>query len=445
MAEVDALLVRIEANTALLRSELDKADRALSSSAGTAEIMAKRIDAAMAGSGKKAQQSAASFAEAMEQQRASMQRFLDQADPTGAAMRRLADTQAEVNRALAYGTVTQGEHAKIMTMLGTTATRTGGQLRTMRGFTEVYFGDELVTFDADHKAIGRWAGFARCWIGTGSIAGDADLQTALEAACPGVWTSEHRQYGRAKVYVEFTYDQKMFPSGIPQISCVVRGKKVYDPRTDTTAYSDNAVLCLRDYLTTRDVGLGVMAYELLAADVNSSANVCDETVSCIRSQLIPQGEGTVIGDMTGNDGLAAAFDGTSSTSQSHSAYSSAAIGSVGKHWSAPRKIGRVMAYPPSSGGWSQGWTGNVTLSLRGSDDGSTWVTLCSETVTDAESQQVPWNPDSSAITTTTAYAYHDLRIDATGSGDGVYCAEVRLYELVGTETRYTCNGTVDSD
>jgi hypothetical protein len=136
MAEVDSLLVRIEANTALLRSELDKADRALSSSAGTAETMAKRIDAAMSASGKKAQQSASSFAEAMEQQRASMQRLLDQADPTGAAMRRLADTQAEVNRALSYGTVSQAEHAKIMQSLGLQATKTGDQLGTMRGFAQ---------------------------------------------------------------------------------------------------------------------------------------------------------------------------------------------------------------------------------------------------------------------------------------------------------------------
>ncbi|EME71382.1 hypothetical protein H261_03198 [Paramagnetospirillum caucaseum] len=312
-------------------------------------------------------------------------------------------------------------------------------------FLELYLADELVAFGADHVAIGRWAGFARYWTGDGTIVGDAGLQAALEAACPGLWTSEHRQYGRAKVYVEFTYDSKMFPSGIPQISCVMRGKKVHDPRTGNTAWSDNAVLCLRDYLTTGDVGLGIMAYDLLAADINASANVCDESVACVRTQLIPQGEGAVFGDMTGNDGLTAAFDGTSATSQSHSAHSAAAIGRIGKHWEEPRIVGRVMAYPPASGGWSQGWTGDVTLRLLGSADGESWVTLCEETVTDAESQQVPWAPAAEDVTATTAYAWHALEIDATGSGGGVHCAELRFYARVGSERRYACNGTVDSD
>lgn len=313
------------------------------------------------------------------------------------------------------------------------------------GHEEVYFGDELVTFDGDHKATGRWAGFARCWVGTGSVSGDADLQAALEAACPGIWTNEHRQYGRAKIYVEFTWDEKMFSAGLPTVKVLVRGKKVYDPRSAETGFSSNAALCIRDYLTTQDVGIGALASEILDSDTIASANVSDESVACLRSELIPQGEGTAIGDMTGNDGLSAAFDGTSSTSQTHSAYSSAAIGTVGKHWAAARKIGRVMAYSPSSGGWSQGWTGDVTLRLRGSNDGVTWTVLCAETVTDGESEQLTWNPDTADITATTAYAYHDLQIDATGSGGGVYCAEVRFYELVGTETRYTCNGTVESD
>ncbi|BAE50730.1 hypothetical protein [Paramagnetospirillum magneticum] len=122
MAEVDALLVRIEANTALLRSELDKADRAMMSSAGTAETTAKRIDAAIS--------------RTLDAQRASMQRLLDQADPTAAAMRKMSETQIEVNKALDFGIISQAEHTKLMASLGGQAGKTGGQLGAMRGMAQ---------------------------------------------------------------------------------------------------------------------------------------------------------------------------------------------------------------------------------------------------------------------------------------------------------------------
>ena len=45
------------------------------------------------------------------------------------------------------------------------------------------------------------------------------------------WTSNHRLRGRAYVYVRITYDQDTF-SSIPSITTDVRGKRVFDPRTE---------------------------------------------------------------------------------------------------------------------------------------------------------------------------------------------------------------------
>jgi len=72
------------------------------------------------------------------------------------------------------------------------------------------------------------------------------------------WGSNHRLRGVAYLGIRIKYDQDVF-GGIPDIQCVVRGKKVYDPRTATTAYSTNPALCLRDYLTNTRYGKGLPA------------------------------------------------------------------------------------------------------------------------------------------------------------------------------------------
>ena len=89
--------------------------------------------------------------------------------------------------------------------------------------------------------------------------------------------SDFKGQGIACLYVRMEYDQDTFAEGIPLFTAKVQGKKVYDPRTVTTAYSNNPALCIRDYLTS--------AYGLDdTGDINdtmfsAAANTCDETVS----------------------------------------------------------------------------------------------------------------------------------------------------------------------
>ena len=72
-----------------------------------------------------------------------------------------------------------------------------------------------------------------------------------------------------------TYSQ----NGIPNITAVIQGKKVFDPRNNTTAFSDNPALCIRDYLTNSDYGLDTPATQVDNATVIATANLCDETVT----------------------------------------------------------------------------------------------------------------------------------------------------------------------
>lgn len=109
-------------------------------------------------------------------------------------------------------------------------------------------------------------------------ADDQAASSDLLAECPGLWTAAHRLRGVAYLYVRLHFNQAVFPTGIPNVSAVVKGRKVYDPRTTLTAWSDNAALCIRDYLT-QDFGFGCDDSEVDDDYFTAAANVCDEDVT----------------------------------------------------------------------------------------------------------------------------------------------------------------------
>jgi hypothetical protein len=68
---------------------------------------------------------------------------------------------------------------------------------------------------------------------------------ALQAAFPADWTSANTVAGVAYLVVKLSYSETAFPSGVPNVSAVVRGARVYDPRSGSTAWSQNPALLLR--------------------------------------------------------------------------------------------------------------------------------------------------------------------------------------------------------
>lgn len=143
---------------------------------------------------------------------------------------------------------------------------------------DIYFNDELVPLDSNGNATGRYAGHVLVRKGLGT-AYDAAVIDTLVANTAGLWTVNHRQSGRAKIYVRLMWNQDLFAAGLPNITAIVRGKKVLDPRTGATVYSDNTALCLRDYLSNSVYGLGEPAARIDNAAVIAAANVCDENVA----------------------------------------------------------------------------------------------------------------------------------------------------------------------
>lgn len=141
---------------------------------------------------------------------------------------------------------------------------------------DIYFDDVVVPLSSN-AATGTYAGYAWVYkhLGTSTQTVDTDLQSAVTSA---KWSNDHRLRGIAYIYVKLKYSQNLFPGGIPNVSAVVKGRKVYDTRTSTTAYSTNWALCVRDYLTLSGLGLGAGSGEIDVTECDAAANVADEDV-----------------------------------------------------------------------------------------------------------------------------------------------------------------------
>ncbi len=143
---------------------------------------------------------------------------------------------------------------------------------------QLFFNGEALTWDTGTGEVGgRFAGLARIRVFSGTTSQAASSE--LIAECPDIWTSAHRLRGIAYLYVRLKYDQSIYTDGIPTVTAIVQGRKVYDPRTATTVYSTNPALCLRDYLTDSVLGVGITTGEIDDVSFIAAANLDDETVS----------------------------------------------------------------------------------------------------------------------------------------------------------------------
>ena len=145
----------------------------------------------------------------------------------------------------------------------------------IQAYDEIWFNDK--------KIWTLTGGFQSDW-GT-YVTIDRKFGTATQAASSNLtsanvlWTSNHKLSGMAYIAFRLEWNQDKFPQGVPNITAVVRGKKVYDPRLDVIAYSQNPALCLRDYMLDSSYGLGETNTNIDSTALIAAANLCDEQVS----------------------------------------------------------------------------------------------------------------------------------------------------------------------
>lgn len=150
-------------------------------------------------------------------------------------------------------------------------------------FETIYFNDVPVTVEgglvttAPYGVNGLYYAALDTFLGTET----QPVESAMLTYFPGQWTEQHRLRGCAYMYVRLQWDTNVFSTGLPNVSAVIRGQKVYDPRTGTTAWSNNAALCIRDYLLRpfNMGGVGASPDEIDEDNFVTQANICDELVT----------------------------------------------------------------------------------------------------------------------------------------------------------------------
>ena len=198
-------------------------------------------------------------------------------------------------------------------------------------FEEVWFNDKKVWDGGVYQST--WA-----TPGTSSTSPYVDInfytgnQTAADSdlvAASNKWTTDHKLLDTAYMVVKLTYDAEQFSQGLPNISTIVRGKKVLHTAEVTAGnfyvgekykitqvgttnfipigassntvgvvftatnvgsgtgkaniidWSQNPALCIRDYLTDTKYGLGESLSNILSSSVNAAVAVCNQPVDLL--------------------------------------------------------------------------------------------------------------------------------------------------------------------
>ncbi|MFI8555856.1 DUF1983 domain-containing protein [Pseudomonas putida] len=130
------------------------------------------------------------------------------------------------------------------------------------GVDEIYLGEELIATYGDSASYEV-------------VVDPTQVNAFLKANCPD-WRDTQIGRGLSYVRLSFKYNAEKYPSGIPDVRFVTRGRRdMYDPRTGTTGYSENTALHILWFLRNR---CGVPDDEIVFASFASGANVCDESV-----------------------------------------------------------------------------------------------------------------------------------------------------------------------
>lgn len=149
-----------------------------------------------------------------------------------------------------------------------------GNTVSLSGASSGYNGTATVVYQYDDgKSYAR----VRKYLG----APGQDLSTVLQPLFPSLVTSTDKFQGIALLLVDLEYSQDVYPTGVPNVSAVVRGAKCYDPRTTTTAWTQNPAIIARDW-SLYAYGGGCTAAQIDDAMIIAAANACDVDTTFVR-------------------------------------------------------------------------------------------------------------------------------------------------------------------
>ncbi|WP_122408162.1 phage tail tip fiber protein [Pseudomonas viridiflava] len=152
------------------------------------------------------------------------------------------------------GTATEGELLHLVYVLCEGA---------VDGIENIYLGEEEIS------TYGEFASYEL-------IVNPTEVNPFLKANCPD-WKDSQIGRGLSFLRITLKYSAEKFPSGIPEMRAVVRGRNdIYDPRTGNNIYTANTALHILWFLRNR---CNVPDDEIIFETFASAANVCDEALT----------------------------------------------------------------------------------------------------------------------------------------------------------------------
>lgn len=152
----------------------------------------------------------------------------------------------------------------------------------IEGITKIYFNDEVVASSSDNGATWDTASYSY----SGKLYVDFHNGSQTSACAPLVaenvgWTNNHIGYNVAYVYLKLVWDQDKFGSGVPNITYLVKGKRVpaigAAPNT-TLSYTREPARIIYDYLTNPLYGKAIPYTLIDSSTFDTSAAYNNQTV-----------------------------------------------------------------------------------------------------------------------------------------------------------------------
>ena len=147
--------------------------------------------------------------------------------------------------------------------------------------SKVYLNNEELTINGSTNMVtapSKYNGKVRVKIHLGDqTTGDTDLVSESTK-----WTADHKLRNVTYLYLRYEFDADAFPNGEPNLTALIKGKKVYNVNTGSTAWSANTALCLRDYLTS-SYGLGIATADIDDTAFATAQTVCDNDINLAAS------------------------------------------------------------------------------------------------------------------------------------------------------------------
>lgn len=150
--------------------------------------------------------------------------------PTGDTTIVLAHTPISGSVHATSGSARESSSVSIASVVGSTVTL----VHSIGANTRITY-----QYIAEHSAVKL-----RHYLGGAGQTADATLMSLF----PTLWTADHIASGIPYVIGEFDFSEDAFPSGLPTITAIVRGAKIYNPVGSVTEWTENPALMQRHVL-----------------------------------------------------------------------------------------------------------------------------------------------------------------------------------------------------